>query len=67
MFYCSCGRKIKQVDLDIEESKKHKQYIYACECNNLYTEVGELIGCKELGWRTKKKLRDKEELSNIPF
>lgn len=61
---CQCGGHL---ELDWEESRKNEvSSVYSCEvCGKLF--VLQVIGEKPQGWKTKKKLKEKEELNNIPF
>jgi transcription initiation factor TFIIIB Brf1 subunit/transcription initiation factor TFIIB len=51
---------------DQEESKKNNFPSYVCNrCGLMISLKG--IGQKLAGWRTKAKLKEKEEIANIPF
>lgn len=59
-----CGSN--KLELDTDECKKYKVPVYTCDgCSNLYTLKH--IGSKPIGWRTKKKIAEKEFINSIPF
>lgn len=64
MINCLCGGEL---NLDLEETRKDGlRPVYSCSiCNRLM--VLQIIGEKPRGWRTKKKLEEREIINNLPF
>jgi late competence protein required for DNA uptake (superfamily II DNA/RNA helicase) len=59
---CNSG----DLKLDEEETRKSGILTYYCDRCDLLMRISS-CGEKERGWRTKKMLKEKEELKNCPF
>jgi hypothetical protein len=64
MIKCYCGGYL---NLDLEETRDNGILpVYNCSnCDNLLAL--NVVGQKPRGWRTKKFLKNREEINNIPF